>query len=500
MVLVWQGPKVPFGSSWQHIVGCGNRVRSGGVVSAIDLTIATNVELLTDWSRVIPALDRRPHRIAAGVFTLALVGGCGPAPPTASPPGAGNDPGVADTARTAGRSGGIIELVEVADSGVSGMLAVTPNDDGSTTLSIELSEASQPYLWRIDRQSVCVPPVTDQEPIWAFPDIENGRQEERIETAAFLSTPGPLFALVLPINGPGILACGDLGPAVSLASNESKTECDDMVGSDSPKPGEVVFTLDRLGNSDIYVGRLDAWDVVRLTTDPGRDFDPAWSPDGRMIAFRSTRDGHDEIYVMNTDGSCQRNLTESDADSWSPAWSPDGRQIAIAHFFDGPSQPQDIAVINVDGSGLERLTTAHGEYPSWSPDGRQLAFASFRDGNYEIYVMNADGSGQQNISRNPAYDMAPSWSPGGLEVAYDTQRDHEQPTQVGIGPEFEIHVMRADGSMDRAITVDDHEDRFPTWLADGRLVWSKEGTVWVADADGGDAHAGGTGTFADLWP
>ena len=96
--------------------------------------------------------------------------------------------------------------------------------------------------------------------------------------------------------------------------------------------------------------------------------------------------------------------------------------------------------------------------------------------------------------------MSPSWSPDGLEIAYDTQRDHQPPTQVGIGPEFEIHVMLADGSMDRAITSDDREDRFPTWLADGRIVWSKEGTVWIADADGSDAQSSGSGSFADLWP
>ncbi len=154
----------------------------------------------------------------------------------------------------------------------------------------------------------------------------------------------------------------------------------------------------------------------------------------------------------------------------------------------------------MDGSAILRLTTAHGEYPAWSPDGRQLAFASFRDGNYEIYVMNADGSGQRNVSKSPAYDMSPSWSPDGHLIAYDTQRDHQPPAQVGVGPEFEIHVVQAAGSGDRAITDDAFEDRFPSWLADGRLLWSREGTLWVANADGTGAQSVGSGTFPDAWP
>jgi TolB protein len=50
--------------------------------------------------------------------------------------------------------------------------------------------------------------------------------------------------------------------------------------------------------------------------------------------------------------------------------------------------------------------------PSWSPDGRKLVFVSERDGNFEVYVMNADGSGQQNLTRNPAPDRSPVWWPG----------------------------------------------------------------------------------------
>ncbi len=71
--------------------------------------------------------------------------------------------------------------------------------------------------------------------------------------------------------------------------------------------------------------------------------------------------------------------------------------------------------MNADGQDIRRLTYDIGwsvsRFPSWSPDGKKIAFYSYRDGNHEIYVMNADGSEQKNLTNNPAYDGEPSWSP-----------------------------------------------------------------------------------------
>jgi Tol biopolymer transport system component len=74
----------------------------------------------------------------------------------------------------------------------------------------------------------------------------------------------------------------------------------------------------------------------------------------------------------------------------------------------------EIYVMRTDGTNLRQLTDnqrVQDSDPAWSPDSRRIAFVSNRDGNREIYVMDADGSGQTNISRNPAHDEAPSWIP-----------------------------------------------------------------------------------------
>ena len=105
-----------------------------------------------------------------------------------------------------------------------------------------------------------------------------------------------------------------------------------------------------------------------------------------------------------------------------PTWSPDGSRIAYASLH---GQEWDVHVINADGSGGRRLTTAAGMdwEPAWSPDGSRIAFVSKRDGNNEIYVMDADGSDQTNITNHSASDTAPSWSPDGSMVAFASDRE-----------------------------------------------------------------------------
>jgi hypothetical protein len=126
--------------------------------------------------------------------------------------------------------------------------------------------------------------------------------------------------------------------------------------------------------------------------------------------------------------------------------------IAFASNRDGN---WEIYVMNADGSGVTRLTNnpADDRVPSWSPDGRRIAFDSKRDGNYEIYVMNADGSGQTNLTNNPADDYMPSWSPDGRRIAFDSKRDGN----------YEIYVMNADGSGVTRLTNNPAFDCCPAW-------------------------------------
>jgi TolB protein len=108
---------------------------------------------------------------------------------------------------------------------------------------------------------------------------------------------------------------------------------------------------------------------------------------------------------MDADGRNQR-LTDIPG---RQAWSPDGQSIA---FTSDRNVNDEIYVMDADGNNERNLTNnpaAHDWKPRWSPDGQRIAFNSDRDGNYEIYVMDADGSNQRRLTNNPAMDSVSDW-------------------------------------------------------------------------------------------
>ena len=130
-------------------------------------------------------------------------------------------------------------------------------------------------------------------------------------------------------------------------------------------------------------------------------------------------------------------------------------RVAFSNDRDGN---WDIYVMNADGSGVTRLTEHPlGDWdPAWSPGGQQIAFSSSRDGDSDIYVMNADGSGVTRLTEHPLGDWDPAWSPGGQQIAFSSSRDGDS----------DIYVMNADGSGVRQLT--DNPGR------DGSLDWSPQ--------------------------
>lgn len=144
---------------------------------------------------------------------------------------------------------------------------------------------------------------------------------------------------------------------------------------------------------------------------------------------------------------------------------------------------EDIYVINADGSGETRLTTSAGidHSPDWSPDATKIAFKSTRDGNHEIYVMNADGSAQSRLTNNTAIDDHPNWSMDGTKIAFYSDRDGNN----------EIYVMNANGSGLTRLTNNPAQDLEPVWSPDGTRI------AFRSDRDGNDEiyvmNADGTG-------
>ena len=230
-------------------------------------------------------------------------------------------------------------------------------------------------------------------------------------------------------------------------------------GAAATTAGTVAFESNRAGNFDIFTMTGAGAGQARLTTDPADDLDPAWSPDGRKIAFASRRGNDLNIWVMNADGTGQVQVTSGPASDRYPTWAPDGTRIAFRRDTGAQS---DIYAVGASGVATPLTTGALADQPAWSPDGTRIAFVSTRTGNDEIFVMAADGSGQQDVSNNPASDRSPHWSPDSARIIFRSLR---LPVEGR-----EIFMMAPDGSGQAALASSPGADRTPSFAPDGSGV------------------------------
>ena len=236
----------------------------------------------------------------------------------------------------------------------------------------------------------------------------------------------------------------------------------------SPDGKRIVFTTYRgeqdfvpaTANADIYVIDADGKNQQRLTNDPHSEWDPSWSPDGK-IAFTYSNEQNwafdpGRIYVIDADGGDQQRLTNDPLPEWDPSWSPDGKRIAFTSS--GGGRFRRIYVMDADGDNQQRLASnpfSEDWDPAWSPDGKRIAFGSWRDGNTDIYVMDADGKNPRRLTRNAAPDWGPSWSPDGKRIVFVSARDKN----------WDIYVMNAEGPRwVRRLTKDGSDDMDPAWF------------------------------------
>jgi len=259
--------------------------------------------------------------------------------------------------------------------------------------------------------------------------------------------------------------------AGSTASTTFNVECTDVIRD------QIVFSSSRDGNLEIYVMNPDGSSQTRLTNNSSTEADPAVSPDGSKIAFISDTDGNLEIFIMDADGTNIQQITfTADASNVGPKWSPDGTKLVFSRVT--TSQPSgqvtqiiDIFTINVDGSGENNLTMDQSNDidPDWSPDGNRIAFSSDRDGDFEIYTMNTNGTGILQLTTNSfAEDRAPDWSPDGSQIAFQSNQLQSD----------DIFIMNSDGSGQSAVTVSFASDTDPSWSPDGLQI------AFMSDRDG----------------
>jgi dipeptidyl aminopeptidase/acylaminoacyl peptidase len=198
---------------------------------------------------------------------------------------------------------------------------------------------------------------------------------------------------------------------------------------------------------------------------------------GRILLAQSTG-----IYSMNPDGTDKQTiLSNPNLSPHTAQWSPDGQRIVFG-AYSSADLDYNIFVIQADGTGLQQVT--HGGpdpyepslFPTWSPDGTEIVYSHTfaSEGNIELMKMDADGGNKVRLTTDPslAADTLPVWSSDGSHIAWERQADQGR----GAG---DIWVMRADGSERVNITNTDAQEASPTWLPSGL------GLLFVSDRTGG---------------
>lgn len=266
----------------------------------------------------------------------------------------------------------------------------------------------------------------------------------------------------------------------------------DSLPAISPDGTRIVFDSNRLRTADqpintqhLFLMNVDGTGQTPLTSGSSA----SWSPDGKQIAFHASASGaaaptrvepgapasDSDIFVADVEGllkkrATPRNLTNSpgtiddDAD-----WSPDGRRIvytsraATARGSNAVNDPSaEIFVINADGSGSPVRLTANEEEeraPAWSPDGARILYVARKGGpDFELCVMNADGTGQTQLTDNAVGDLTSSWSLDGRQITFH---------RIVSPGRFQLFTIGADGTGETQITDTPGLNGFPRW---GRIA------------------------------
>lgn len=247
--------------------------------------------------------------------------------------------------------------------------------------------------------------------------------------------------------------------------------------------GRLVFSCERSGVYQICLYDLATGTVTQVTNCTTRCVEPAWSPDGQRIVFSSAeRDGrHLELAIMDLATREVTELTNDGAFAVGARWSPDGKHIA---FHSNRTGDFEIYIIGADGNGLTNVSNhpALDMQPTWSPDGRQIAFVSMRAGGLGIFRMQADGSAVVQLTKDITSDAyRPAWSPDGKSVLF---------TRKMPEAEESIFIISVDGShTQELIHVIGQNNKEATWGCAGHCIFfvsDRGGTLelYMASPDG----------------
>lgn len=213
-------------------------------------------------------------------------------------------------------------------------------------------------------------------------------------------------------------------------------------GTYPAKNGQIVFSSN--APRRLFVVNADGAGRRKVTSPPrgADDMQPDWSPDGSTIAFMRCDESSCRVFQVNARGKALKRL--SACDCGSPAWSPNAKQLAVSRGFGGVANDQvkfnEIFALDVAGGALRQITrvtasrpySADVDHPVWAPDGKRLVFEVHNSrtgepaGRRALFVINADGSAQRQLTPWSLNGSDPDWSPNGKLITFRSVPGREQ--------------------------------------------------------------------------
>jgi hypothetical protein len=254
----------------------------------------------------------------------------------------------------------------------------------------------------------------------------------------------------------------------------------------------IAYTVASGGAKEIWVMDGDGANPRQLTTFGDTCDELAFSPDGLMIAFIRYTGARCDLYLMNADGSHQRRISQNERFYWGPTFHPNGNSLVAFETFDS----DDLITLDLDGGNEKKLTTDQipDVLPTYLPDGKTIIFNRMINGSYDLYRINADGTGMAPVLSNSSDDWYHAISPDGTRIAYTTgthialcdvdgRNNRVFPSAAGVEdkrPTFspdgtkiafasnrngawQIYAMNVDGTDLRQLTTGPGDHEYPQW-------------------------------------
>lgn len=260
----------------------------------------------------------------------------------------------------------------------------------------------------------------------------------------------------------------------------------------SGKKGKLVWVSDQNGDLDIFVSNEDGTEERLVTSSWGYDGDAEMDSSADWVAFTSVRDGNYEIYKIMIDGDHLTRLTDDDSVDIMGSWSSNGEMA----FTTNRNGDWDIFVMESNGSDVRELiaTGSNEGSPVYSPKGDRIAFNSNAGGNFDLYVADSDGSNIRQLTFTPENESFPSWSPDGKKIAYTLKMEYTRKLMIMDIKSGSVEVLFEHPSRAGWVGSELGVLRFPEWSSGGNKIFvayagqvysvelpseEKDGDLWI---------------------